>query len=109
MKRFAIAAGLVAAMAAPAALADGHAREVAIMIFNSTEDNPTELTAMTSEPMFVDVTQESTLAEILDQINMTAAMSDDQIGNMFLTIVGNTNAAQEIFDTLIEQDEEGGE
>ncbi|MEM1272467.1 MAG: hypothetical protein AAGF88_01550 [Pseudomonadota bacterium] len=106
MKKFAIAAGLVAALAAPA-LADGHARQVAIMVFNSTEDNPTELTAMTSEPMFVDVTQDSTLAEVLDQINMTSAMSDDQIGNMFLTIVGNTNHAQEIFDVLEEEMSDG--
>ena len=102
MKKLALATVAIAALAAPA-IADGHSRSVAVMVFNSSEDNPTEMTAMTSEPMFVDVTQESTLAEILDQINMSAAMSDDQVGNMFLTIVGNTNAAQDIFDVLEEE------
>lgn len=104
MKKFAIAAGLAATLAAPA-FADGHAREVAIMVFNQSEDNPLERIAMTTEPMFVDVTQDTTLAEVLDQINMSAAMSSDEINNMFLTIVGNTTIAQEIFDQLIAEDD----
>ena len=54
-------------MATPAAFA--------VMVFNQSEDNPTERTSMTSEPMFVDVTQDMTLGELLDQINMNAAMS----------------------------------
>ena len=105
MKLFAYAALAAAALTAAPALADGHARQVAIMVFNQSEDNPTERTAMTSEPQFVDVTQDMTLAEVLDQINMNAAMSDDQIGNMFLTIVGNTNLAQDIFDDLAAEDD----
>ncbi|MEM9317664.1 MAG: hypothetical protein AAGA70_01500 [Pseudomonadota bacterium] len=99
MKNFALAALAAAALATPA-LADGHARSVAVMVFNQSEDNPLERTPLTSEPMFVDITQDMTLAEVLDQINMNAAMSEDQINNMFLTIVGNTNLAQDIFDDL---------
>lgn len=104
MKKLAIAAIAATAFAAPA-FADGHARQVAIMVFNQSEDNPTERTALTSEPQFVDVTQDMTLAEVLDQINMNAAMADDQINNMFLTIVGNTNLAQDIFDDLAAEDD----
>ena len=103
MKNLAIAAGLVAALAAPAAFAQTSseaARSVAIMVFNQSEDNPTERTARTSEPVFIDITQDMTLGEVLDQINMNAAMSEDQINNMFLTIVGNQNLAQDIFDDL---------
>ena len=104
MKKLALAALAATAFTAPA-FADGHAREVAVMIFNQSEDMASERTAITTEPMFVDITQDMTLAEVLDQINMNAAMSDDQIGNMFLTIVGNTNLAQDIFDDLAEQDD----
>ena len=105
MKKLAIAAGLVAALAAPA-FADGHARGVAVMVFNQSEDNPTQRTAMTSEPMFVDITQDMTLGELLDQINMNSAMADDEINNMFLTIVGNQNLAQGIFDDLLAEDDD---
>ena len=105
MKKLAIAAGLAAALAAPA-FADGHARGVAVMVFNQSEDSPTQRTAMTSEPMFVDVTQDMTLGELLDQINMNATMADDQINNMFLTIVGNRNLAQGIFDDLLNEDDD---
>jgi len=108
MKRLAIAAALAASFAAPA-FADGHTGSFAVMHFNMSADNTSEIvmTPASDAPVTMQLVPGSTLAEVFAELNMDADTAMDINGGAGVTIIMSDPAfAAAIFARLMAADDD---
>lgn len=108
MKRLALATALAAAVAAPA-FADGHTTQFAIMHFNMSQDNASEMRMTPSgDIMMADLGMGSTLSDVFTQLNLSAAnMSELRGDGETVTIIASDPAhAAAIFERLMAADDD---
>lgn len=111
MKRLALAATLAATAFAAPAFADGHTNSFAVMHFNMSADNASELimTPGADAPVSMTLVPGSTLAEVFSQLNMDADNVMNVNGGNGVTIIMSGAASEqaaEIFRRLMEADDD---
>lgn len=109
MKRLALAATLAATAFAAPAFADGHTTQFAIMHFNMSADNSSEVIMLPQgDSVMADLAMGTTLAEVFAQLNMSAENMSEltgQAGTVTILMSDPTHAA-DIFARLMAADDD---